>query len=985
MDRVFGMPAGPLSVGLAAVLVAAVVVLTVIAARNAVFVRMGLRNVPRRRARSVLIVLGLMLGTTIITAALLTGDTMAGAVRSSVVETLGQTDETVIAGTSAGVAFAADADTTTAYFPADAAITAVDRAAASLPVDGVLAAVIEPVAAQHRAGGRTEPRVTLFAPDPARADGFGFGDVAALVPGEVLLDDEAADELAATVGSEITVLAGDRVVDLTVAGVAGYEGTGSDGPSALVTLDQAQALLGRPGEVNHVLVSNTGDETGGVDSTDTVEAVLDDAVAPLELDAQPVKQDGLDAAEEAGNAFVQLFTTFGSFSMAAGILLIFLIFVMLAAERRPEMGMARAVGTQRRHLVQTFVYEGAAYDVAAAAVGALLGIGVSFVMVQVVAAGFSDQDLDITYAFSARSLVIAYALGVLLTLVVVTLSAWRVSRLNIVSAIRDIPEPEERRQGRGRWLLVVGGVAVGALMAAGGASSHTYISLLLGMSIAILSLVPVARLVGRGERLAHTLAAVALLVLWLLPARAIEAVFGDMSMDFSIWVASGLVIVVAATWLVTYNADLLLRAAARLASPFASLRPIAKMAVAYPLKSRFRTGVTLAMFMLVVFTLVTGSTIPGAFVNSFDDVETFGGGFDVRASTAPAFAVEDLRDELPADVADDIVAGGAQSFVPVEARQSNTDRAFEIYALRGVDDGFLETTTYGMAAIATGYRTADEVWEALRTEPRLAVVDPFVVPRRDNWGVGVAPDFAITGFHLEDETFDPVPLTVQDPLTGTTVDLLVIGVLSDSAPFDMAGLTVSDRAVAPFGERARPTVHHLALSSGADPVEVAAAVEAALLTRGVEAETYEELLDDAVGESMLFIRLIQGFMALGLVVGVAALGVVSARAVVERRQQIGMLRAIGFQPEMVRRTLLAETAIVAGTAIVLGAALGLLLSYNVIDDARSQPSYAGMEFVVPWLDLGSVIVAVIVAALLTTAVSAVRAARIYPAEALRYQ
>ena len=63
------------------------------------------------------------------------------------------------------------------------------------------------------------------------------------------------------------------------------------------------------------------------------------------------------------------FTTFGSFSIAAGILLIFLIFVMLAAERRGEIGMARAIGTRRGHLVEMFVFEGAAYDLAAAAVG----------------------------------------------------------------------------------------------------------------------------------------------------------------------------------------------------------------------------------------------------------------------------------------------------------------------------------------------------------------------------------------------------------------------------------------------------------------------------------------------------------------------------------------------------------------------------------------------------------------------------------------
>ena len=68
---------------------------------------------------------------------------------------------------------------------------------------------------------------------------------------------------------------------------------------------------------------------------------------------------------------MSLFTTFGIFSIAAGILLIFLIFVMLAAERRGELGIARAVGTRRGHLVQMFLFEGVAYDLVAAAVGAL--------------------------------------------------------------------------------------------------------------------------------------------------------------------------------------------------------------------------------------------------------------------------------------------------------------------------------------------------------------------------------------------------------------------------------------------------------------------------------------------------------------------------------------------------------------------------------------------------------------------------------------
>ena len=867
-------------------------------------------------------------------------------------------------------------------------VRATDRAAESLPVDGVAAAIIEPVAAQHTAAGRTEPRMTLFAPDAERASQFGLPEIADLEPGTVLLDDDAAEELDAAPGDRISILAGEELFDVEVAAVGDYRGTTTADSAVLLPLAVAQELLGRGGEANHVLVSNTGGDTDGVEHTAMVEEALDDALRGFGLDTQPVKQDGLDAAEESGNAFVQLFTTFGTFSMAAGVLLIFLIFVMLAAERRPEMGMARAVGTQRRHLVQTFLYEGAAYDVAAAALGALLGIVVSWVMVRAVASAFAvEGGMELGYSLSAQSLVIGSTLGVLLTLVVVTLSAWRVSRLNIVSAIRDIPESDEEVHPVRRWVFIGIGVAVGALLAVSGASSQTYVSWMLGISILIVSLVPIARILGRYERAAYTVAAATLLVLWLLPLNTFDAVFGEMSMDFSIWIVGGLMVVVAATWLVTYNADVLLGVAARLAAPFRSVRPVAKMAVAYPLKSRFRTGVTLSMFMLVVFTLVTGSTIPGAFNDSFDDVAKFGGGFDVRVSTAPVVAVPDLVAELPDEVADDIVASGAQSFVPLEVRQDGTGGEFAGYPVRGVDDGFTAATTYELSAMATGYSTAREVWDAVSAEPGLAVVDAYVAPRRDNWGFGVLPDFQLSGFFVEDGTFDPVPLTVRDPSTGAEFPVTVIGVLTDGAAYGMAGISVSDDTLVrvDLGDQAVPTIHHLAVRDGADPEQVATAVEAALLARGVEAKSYDELLSEAVGASRLFIQLVQGFMALGLVVGVAALGVITARSVVERRQQIGMLRAIGFQPELIRRSLLAETAIVALTAIGIGTALGLVISYNVIDDTRSQAAYADMRFAVPWLNLALIIGAVIVAALLTTLAPARRASRTYPAEALRYQ
>src|ERR1043165_2077225 len=100
MERVFGLPAQPLSIVLEVLLAVAIGAIAFVALRNVVFLKIGLRNIPRRRARSALIVLGLMLGTTIIAASLFTGDTMATAVRGTVVKSLGVTDEVITAGTS---------------------------------------------------------------------------------------------------------------------------------------------------------------------------------------------------------------------------------------------------------------------------------------------------------------------------------------------------------------------------------------------------------------------------------------------------------------------------------------------------------------------------------------------------------------------------------------------------------------------------------------------------------------------------------------------------------------------------------------------------------------------------------------------------------------------------------------------------------------------------------------------------------------------
>src|ERR1044072_7509587 len=95
MTKIFGIPAGGRAADLLLLLAFALAGMVALALRNRVSLRLGLRNLRRRRGRTVLIVTGLMLGTTIIAAALATGDTMSHTIRASATTALGRTDEVV--------------------------------------------------------------------------------------------------------------------------------------------------------------------------------------------------------------------------------------------------------------------------------------------------------------------------------------------------------------------------------------------------------------------------------------------------------------------------------------------------------------------------------------------------------------------------------------------------------------------------------------------------------------------------------------------------------------------------------------------------------------------------------------------------------------------------------------------------------------------------------------------------------------------------
>ena len=97
MEDLFGIPMAGIMTALLALLALCLLSVAWVAWRRPVIFKLGVRNLPRRRAQTTLIVVGLMLSTLIISSALGVGDTIHHSITADVYDNLGPVDELVLA------------------------------------------------------------------------------------------------------------------------------------------------------------------------------------------------------------------------------------------------------------------------------------------------------------------------------------------------------------------------------------------------------------------------------------------------------------------------------------------------------------------------------------------------------------------------------------------------------------------------------------------------------------------------------------------------------------------------------------------------------------------------------------------------------------------------------------------------------------------------------------------------------------------------
>ena len=92
MDNIFGMPMESFTGVVVGLFIVCVAIMVVIGLRHRVAVRVGLRNLPRRRTQTALIVFGLMLATLLFSVSFSTGDTLTNSFRQQALDGLGEVD-----------------------------------------------------------------------------------------------------------------------------------------------------------------------------------------------------------------------------------------------------------------------------------------------------------------------------------------------------------------------------------------------------------------------------------------------------------------------------------------------------------------------------------------------------------------------------------------------------------------------------------------------------------------------------------------------------------------------------------------------------------------------------------------------------------------------------------------------------------------------------------------------------------------------------
>jgi putative ABC transport system permease protein len=282
-------------------------------------------------------------------------------------------------------------------------------------------------------------------------------------PQSVVITEKLARRRGYTPGSQIQLMAGDRVNTYVVRGLLEDEGPARvmDGSFVLMDIAAAQLAFARLGRIDRIDV-----QLPGSPDTSTIDSIVSriSARLPAGLTAQRPSRRG-QQVERMLAAFHTNLTALSWVALVVGLFLVYNTVTISVIARRDEIGTLRALGVSRGQVLRLFLGEAALLGVA----GTLLGIALGRVLADF-AVRLTSATVSTLYIATAAGtpqltwelIALAFAVGFPLALVAAWLPAREASLVAPTAAIRGHDQLASRARLRLSSLVVPAIVLAGA-------------------------------------------------------------------------------------------------------------------------------------------------------------------------------------------------------------------------------------------------------------------------------------------------------------------------------------------------------------------------------------------------------------------------------------------------------------------------------------------------------------------------------------------
>ena len=469
----------------------------------------ALKSLAERRVRAALTALAIVLGVAMVAGSFILTDTIDRAFTNIFSSTYTQTDLVVRGDAVVDEAFAGTPTVSEDLLPRIQAVPGVEAAAGSL-VDfsgtGNTAKILdndgEVIGGNMPSFGfGVDPSQERFNPLRLTTGHWASG------PGEVVIDTSTASGNDIAVGDAVRIVADGPVREFTVTGIARFGEVDSLGGATIAVFDvpTARDMLGKTGfdAIQVAAAPGTSQDT----LAGRIEAILPPG-AELATGEEQAARDKEVVSE--GITFIRgILLAFGGIALFVGAFIIFNTMSITVAQRAREFALIRMVGGSRRQILRSVILEAFVIGLIASVVGLLVGLGLAAGLNAVFKSLGADLP-DSGTVFKTRTVIVAFIVGVGVTVLAALSPARRATRVAPVIAFREGVLGETRRTRRHAYgaiaTTVIGVALLGYGMFASGvdivprllAIGGGVIVLFIGVALFSSRLVrPLASLVGR--------------------------------------------------------------------------------------------------------------------------------------------------------------------------------------------------------------------------------------------------------------------------------------------------------------------------------------------------------------------------------------------------------------------------------------------------------------------------------------------------------